>query len=343
MQKLITFAIPSYNSEAYLDKCVNSLLVAGEEAEIIIVNDGSTDKTAEIADNYQAKYPTIVRAVHKPNGGHGSGVNKGLELASGLYYKVVDSDDYLQADALKALLDTIREHVRNGVEADLYITNFVYDKVYENSQYVSHYRQKMPVNRFFGWNEVKPLHAWKMLLMHSLLYKTENLRASGMVLPEHTFYVDNIYAYQPLPYTKKLFYLDVDLYMYYIGRSDQSVMRENMFKRYDQQIRVMTCMLNAYTYEQIKKMDKGLRKLMFHNLNSLMLTTTFFTTSRDDEERRKAYREMWENLKKRDKKLYNKIKHRSTMVLLNPLCWKLKGKVTGAGYDFLCKHVKLGV
>ncbi|MDE6373846.1 MAG: glycosyltransferase, partial [Clostridia bacterium] len=84
--KLITFAVPSYNSQDYLEKCIDSLLTGGDEVEIIIVNDGSTDATARIADAYAEKYPEIVRAVHKPNGGHGSGVNKGLELASGLYY-----------------------------------------------------------------------------------------------------------------------------------------------------------------------------------------------------------------------------------------------------------------
>lgn len=343
MQKLITIAVPSYNSEAYLRQCVDSLLVGGEEVEIIIVNDGSTDKTASIADEYAQKYPTIVRAVHKPNGGHGSGVNKGLELATGLFYKVVDSDDHLEESAFRTLLKTVREHVAQGIEADLYITNFVYDKVFENTRYVSHYRKHMPANRFFGWEEVKPMHTWKMLLMHSLLYKTENLRQSGMILPEHTFYVDNIYAYQPLPHMKKLYYLDVDLYMYYIGRSDQSVTRANMSKRYDQQIRVMNHMLEAYTYAEIKAMGKRLSKEMFHCLIALMHTTILFTTFEDTPERRKMYNDMMTNLKERDRKLYNKIKHHSTVCLLNPFGWKGKGRLSRAGYNFLCRFVKLGV
>ena len=91
--KYITFAVPCYNSENYMRRCVDTLLEGGRDVEIILVNDGSTDRTAEIADEYQLKYPDIVRAVHKENGGHGSGVNKGLELARGIYYKVVDSDD----------------------------------------------------------------------------------------------------------------------------------------------------------------------------------------------------------------------------------------------------------
>ena len=108
--KLITFAVPSYNSEAYLRKCIDSLLVGGEDVEIIIVNDGSKDGTAAIADEYAGKYPTIVRVIHKENGGHGSGVNYGLHAATGLYYKVVDSDDWADPEAMKKLIATIKTH-----------------------------------------------------------------------------------------------------------------------------------------------------------------------------------------------------------------------------------------
>lgn len=186
--------------------------------EIIVVNDGSHDNTREIAEDYVRRYPSIVKAVHKENGGHGSGVNKGLELASGLYYKVVDSDDWLDETALKTLLDTIKKHRTENVLPDLYLTNFVYEKVYEGGRYVRRFTKNFPVNKFFGWEKVKKFHTSSVLLMHSLIYKTEKLRESNTVLPEHTFYVDNIFAYKPLPYMKKLYYLDIDLYRYFIGR-----------------------------------------------------------------------------------------------------------------------------
>lgn len=99
--KLISFAIPSYNSENYLSHCVDTLLTGKDEVEIIIINDGSKDNTLKIAKEYEKKYPNIVKAIDKKNGGHGSGVNKGLELATGLYYKVVDSDDWVNEESLK--------------------------------------------------------------------------------------------------------------------------------------------------------------------------------------------------------------------------------------------------
>lgn len=340
--KLISFAVPSYNSQDYLSHCIDTLLTGGEEVEILIVNDGSKDNTAAIADEYQAKYPTIVRAIHKENGGHGSGVNAGLKNATGLYYKVVDSDDWLDAEALKKLLATIRSHVEAGESADLYLCNFVYEHVNDNTAYLSEYTKNFPVEQFFTWKDMKPLHLWKMLLMHTLIYRTEAVRASGIVLPEHTFYVDNVFAFQPLPYMKKLYYLNVDLYRYYIGRSDQSVNVENVVKRYDQQVRVMRMMLEAYTYDELFAMDKQLRKLMVHCLTVIMVNTTFFTTAQDSPERRAAYNGMWNDLKTRDKKLYSYLRYHTYLFWILWMPWKMKGAVTTWGYKFLCKHVKLG-
>ena len=91
--KLLSIAIPFYNSQDYMESCIESLLVGGEEVQMRIVDDGSSDRTAEIADDYARKYPTIVKAIHQENGGHGEAVNAGIRNATGLYFKVVDSDD----------------------------------------------------------------------------------------------------------------------------------------------------------------------------------------------------------------------------------------------------------
>ena len=110
MEKLITFAVPCYNSAAYMDHCVQTLLTAGEDIEIILVDDGSTkDDTPAICDRYAAQYPDVVRAIHQENGGHGEGVNQGIRHAAGLYYKVVDSDDWLDEGALGRVMDKLRE------------------------------------------------------------------------------------------------------------------------------------------------------------------------------------------------------------------------------------------
>ncbi len=340
--KLISFAIPSYNSEGYLSHAVETILSGGEDVEILIINDGSRDGTAAIADSYAEKYPTIIRAIHKPNGGHGSGVNRGLQEATGLFYKVVDSDDWVDEAALQALLTTLREHIARGEEADLYITNFIYDHVEDRTQFQRAYRRQMPTNRFFHWDEVKSFHFSNVLLMHSLLYKTEILRSCGIVLPEHTFYVDNIYAYQPLGFTEKLYYLDVDLYHYFIGRADQSVNMANFLKRYDQQIRVMEHMLAAYTYDEIMAKPAGLRKYLLHDVAAIMMNTLLFCCGGKEAERKAAYKKLWDDLKIRDKKLHNKLKYRSLPAMVTWMPWGMRRVLMIFGYKVLCKVVKLG-
>ncbi len=340
--KLISFAIPSYNSQAYLHHAVDTILSGGEEVEILIINDGSSDGTAAIADDYAARYPTIVKAVHKPNGGHGSGVNRGLQEATGLYYKVVDSDDWVNEDALRTLLDTLRTHIAQGCEADLYFTNFIYDHTLDGTQFIRDWNKQFPANRFFTWDDVGLFLGSQVLLMHSLLYKTEVLRASGTVLPEHTFYVDNYFAYRALPYCKSLYYLDVNLYHYFIGREDQSVNINNFRKRYDQQIRVMECMLYSYSYEELQAMPKGLSRYMFHCLSAIMMNTTMFCSVGDEPERKAAYKQLWDNLQERDPKLYKRLHNASMPAAVVWMPWNFRTVFMGIGYKLMCKFVKLG-
>ena len=338
--KLISFAVPCYNSAGYMRRCIDSLLKGGEDVEIIVVNDGSKDETPLIAAEYAAIHPNV-RVVNKENGGHGSGVNKGLELAQGLYYKVVDSDDWLDGDALEKLLALLREHRDAGKLADLYVTNFVYEKVCDNARYVRSYAHNFPQGRFFGWEEVKRFHKSNVLLMHSLLYRTDKLRQSNTVLPEHTFYVDNIFAYNPLPFMKKLYYLNVDLYRYYIGREDQSVSAKNIVRRYDQQIRVMKEMIGAYTYEQLEGLESGLCGYMKHYLSVVMMLTMMFTAGgkEDIPGRKAALGELWDYVRERDGQMYAFLR-RSYPALVNWLPFRLRGRVMVAGYLYYSKKIK---
>ena len=125
--KILSFGVPCYNSEAYMRKCIDSLLVGGDDVEIIIVNDGSKDGTAAIADEYASTYPGIVKVVHQENGGPGEAVNAGLRNATGMYYKVVDSDDWLDAESLCKVIDVLKSFVENRKRVDLIICNYVYE------------------------------------------------------------------------------------------------------------------------------------------------------------------------------------------------------------------------
>lgn len=341
--KLITFTVPCYNSAEYMNKCIDSILVGGDDVEILIVDDGSTDNTAAVADDYGARYPDIVRVIHKENGGHGSAINTGLENATGLYFKVVDSDDWVDEDSLKKVLDTIRTHEENNVSCDLIVTNFVYTRPSSGSEFVSDYVGKIKTDEITDFSEMKPFRFSKMFLMHSLMYKRDVLIKCGIKLPEHTFYVDEIVAYKPLSYVKKLYYIDTNFYRYFIGRADQSVTKKNMFARYRQQMRVMKEMIDSYTYDEVKAQSKGLRNYMFHALSVILLCTIYFIISGDKKERKPALKEMWQYIKEHDGKMYNKLRFRSYAVLINFLPWKLRQFVVDKSYNFFCRKLFIGV
>ena len=315
--KLITFAVPCYNSAAYMDHCIQTLLTAGEEAEIILIDDGSSDNTPAIADRYAAKYPTIVRAIHQPNGGHGEGVNQGLRNATGAYYKVVDSDDWLDTDSLRRAMDKLRQFYTAGTALDLMICNYVYEHVEDHTSHAVHYKNVFPEGHIFGWEDVGKFRESQYLLMHSAIYRTELLRSTGMELPKHTFYVDNIFVYQPLPYVKTMYYMDEDLYRYFIGRQDQSVNEQVMVKRVDQQIRVTKIMTECCDLRSIHDQYPSLGKYMIRYL-AMMYTICSILLVIDGSEAALQKRDtLWEELKAYNVALYKKIRYRSLALAAN--------------------------
>lgn len=232
--KLLSVTVPCYNSQDYMRHCVETLLPGGDEVEILIVDDGSKDDTAAIADQLQAQYPTIVRAIHQENAGHGGAVMKGLENATGLYFKVVDSDDWVDTQVLKDLLALLRRFARQGEGVDMVVSDFVYDKVGARHKKVMRYPFAIPQNKVLRWEEVGSFPKGHYLLMHSVIYRTQLLRESGLDLPRHTFYVDNLFVYVPMAQVKTLYYVDKVFYHYFIGREDQSVQEGVMIRRIDQ-------------------------------------------------------------------------------------------------------------
>ena len=303
--KLLSIAIPCYNSEAYMEKCIESLLKGGEEVEILVVNDGSSDRTAEIADAYAEKYPTIIKAIHQENGGHGEAVNAGIRNATGLYFKVVDSDDWVNEEAYKQILKTLEELTRGPKTLDMLISNFVYEKQGASRKKVMQYRRCLPVNEIFGWDSVH-MSKGKYLLMHSIIYRTKLLHECGLELPKHTFYVDNIFVYQPLPHVKTMYYLNVNFYRYFIGREDQSVNEEVMIGRIDQQIRVTKLMLGYCDVTKLKK--RKLRRYMVRYLEIMMTVSSILAIKSGTEENMAKKKELWQYLRKLNLTLYLRLR-----------------------------------
>ena len=305
--KYITFAIPCYNSEAYMEKAINSILPAGEDVEILIVNDGSTDKTKKIGKQYAERFPSIVKVINKENGGHGDAVNSGLSHASGKYFKVVDSDDWVDEDSLMKLLEVIRGFVREGSEVDMIVSNYVYEKAGMEHKKIIHYRNVLPQNEIFRWDDIGSFHLDQYILMHSVMYRTEMLKPCQLKLPKHTFYVDNIYVYYPLPHVRLLCYLDVDFYRYFIGREDQSVNEKIMISRVDQQIYVTKSMISMYDLRLIG--SKKLRKYMINYLAIMMTVSSILCIRSKNAENLQKKKELWKYLRQMDYKIFLKIRY----------------------------------
>ena len=308
--KLLSFAVPCYNSAGYMRKCIDSLLYGGEDVEIIIVNDGSKDETLQIAKEYEKSYPTIIRVVDKPNGGHGSAVNAGLDEATGLYFKVVDSDDWVSEGAYAQILEVLKQYVGSSDVLDMLISNFVYEKEGEKRHKVMRYKHALPQNQLFEWKDVRHFMKGQYMLMHSVIFRTKLLKKCGIKLPEHTFYVDNIFVFEPLVHVKKMYYLDVNFYRYYIGREGQSVNESIMISRIDQQIKVNKIMFDFYREHlaEISK-EKHCRRYMYNYLEIITVISTILLAISGTEENLQKRKDLWAYFKEKDLNLYRKLRY----------------------------------
>lgn len=339
--KLLSVAIPCYNSAGYMCKCIDSLLVGGEDVEIIIVDDGSTkDNTAQIADDYAKRYPSIVKAVHKENGGHGSAVNTGLANATGLYFKVVDSDDWVKEDSYLRVLDKLREFVAGSDTVDMLICNYVYEKEGEKHKKVISYKHTLPRDVVFTWSDCKRFQKGHYILMHSVIFRTQLLKECGLVLPEHTFYVDNIYVFEPLVKVNNMYYLDENFYRYYIGREDQSVNEKIMISRIDQQIRVNKIMFDFYSNNKKSiNAEKKRAKYMFNYLEIITVVSSVLLLKSGTEENLEKKAKLWKYFEDTDKGLYKKLRHGIFGSAIN-LPGKGGRKITVDGYRIAQKVFK---
>lgn len=229
MSKTVSFIIPAYNSEAYIEKNLDSFLSAGvtEEIEVIVVNDGSTDRTPKLVQAYVDQYPSTIRLVSKENGGHGSAINTGVACADGKYIKVIDADDWVETKNLK---DYIRE--LQNTDADVVLTSTsTYDigtKEYglwtsSLSDYEKEYTLQDIEN---DWNSME-----QCLNFHGITYRTAFYKEKGTRLAEHVFYEDHQYATIPCCYAENIKVLDLVIYVYRIGDVSQSISDENQYRR----------------------------------------------------------------------------------------------------------------
>ena len=306
--KLLTVAIPCYNSAEYMSHAIESILPAGDRVEILIIDDGSKDATLSIAQDYERRYPNICKAIHKENGGHGDAVMTGIHNARGHYFKVLDSDDWFDSEAFARVLDRLQETVAREGDIDLLLTNFVYDKVGAKHKYVNRYTHTLPEDRVFTWAEARSFHAGKYIQMHAITYRTSLLHECGLRLPKHTFYVDELYAYVPLTKVERMLYINENVYHYFIGRSDQSVQEDIMISRIDQAIRVQQLMVSSVKLNEIHESHK--RGYMLRYLEIVTTVASVLLIKSGTPENRRKKRELWAFIAQQQPEVYVILKRR---------------------------------
>ncbi|PST29225.1 glycosyltransferase family 2 protein [Enterocloster lavalensis] len=248
MEKILTIVVPTYNAEKYLRDNLESFCIPKlfPDLEVLIINDGSTDHSADIAEEYVKLYPDTYKLITKKNGGHGSGINTGILNATGKYFKVVDADDWVEKETFIKLIETLKKSDSDIVASGFY---WVYDEGQENKEeFVRKAEMKIPFSgvdyqKEYLFDEVADQIYVKM---HHMTIKTSILREHEIRVDEHCYYVDTEYITYPIPYVETIRFVDGFVYMYRLGRQGQSVSMEKMQSNEKNYDRVIESLLTFY-------------------------------------------------------------------------------------------------
>lgn len=247
MDKILSIVIPAYNVEKYIKRCLSSIAFLKpdllEKVEVLIINDGSTDNTPEIALRYCQRYPGIFYLHSKENGGHGSAINTGIFYATGKYFKIVDGDDWLSTKALQKFIEILESQESDIVASDYFC---IKDKTGEilSKKTCTDDKEQYGKVCYMSEGEIK-----KVIKMHSLTIKTIHLKNMAYKIDEHCFYVDVEYITYPALDVESVYYAPVSLYMYRLGRNGQSVDIKSMQKNRVQHMRVYRSLVAFYGAE----------------------------------------------------------------------------------------------
>lgn len=255
MEKILSIAIPTYNMEEYLPRCLNSLLENNyviTHLEIIIINDGSKDNSLKIAQDYQNKYPESIIIIDKKNGNYGSCINAALKIATGKYFKILDADDWYDSKALESFINEIKD-----LSVDMIFTAF--QTVNSLNKILKQFfiTPKIKKKNIISINDscIKKLNPQTDLGMHGIAYRTQLLKDINYFQQEGISYTDMEYVYYPLAHVKSIIFFDLVLYQYYIGRTGQTISISSRIQHADDFLKIINRILkdsklsnNKHTY-----------------------------------------------------------------------------------------------
>ncbi|MCI8584249.1 MAG: glycosyltransferase [Dorea sp.] len=330
MEKILTITVPSYNVEKFLNQTLNSFIHDEilDDIEVLIVDDGSKDHTAEIGKEYEEKYPQSFRVISKENGGHGSTINRGIAEAKGRYFKVVDGDDWVNTEDFVRLIQKLK-----GCSADYVFTNY-----YEVNDVT---KEKNPVT-FPGirLNEEMPFHTIAKetkISMHAVVIETRILKEHNIRLDEHCFYVDVEYILYPIPYVEKVVYFDIYVYMYRLAQVGQSVSMQGYQKHMQNHIDVIMHVLDYIeNYKKTGKAEEDKVRYMERRIGEMAHEQVDIFTSFpvNNKEIQKKFQDFDEALKKKSLTVYHETGEYSGML-------RMLRKVKFWGYEAIVNLSKV--
>ena len=330
MGKILTISIAAYNAENDIKRCLDSMINTRvlDKLDIVVINDGSTDSTSNVVENYTSKYPDSIRLINKSNGGHGSTINVGIKNARGKYFKIVDSDDWVDKDGIEKLVDFLSSNdvdmIMNPYHEVSY-DNILCRKLFDPSCNETEVRHIYSIDRLKG-NEV--------LYMHSLTFKTDCMHNMGPIIDENCFYVDMEYCIFPMPYIRTYVYLDFPVYEYLLGSQNQSMAMNNLIKRRDQHLAVTKRIIEFYLQNQ-GNVNEKVRSIIAERIKYAVYQQykIFLYMGNDDGKEEAKTFDAW--LKLQNKEIYHGPKGRMMKVI------RLLRKTNFCGYAWISRVIKL--
>lgn len=318
MEKLLSVAIPTYNMEKYLNRCLDSFVIEDKDLlnklEVIVVNDGSKDSSSAIAHEYQQKYPNTFSVIDKENGHYGSCVNAALKVATGKYFRIVDSDDWVDTNNLYSLMSELTNR-----EEDCIFTRFTICDENKNENIEQNISGLL-------WGKALDLHKFEMPLnciaMHNLTYKRALLSAIDYKQTTGICYTDTEYVYYPFSQADTLYCYDKSLYQYYIGRGEQSMNPATQVKNFSH----FQKLFNIFIDYKINKSNCNQQPVFRHYLQlfvTSMLQVHLLFDEKYDVERDKYIRSVMSELKTKEPTVYNSLQNVKTHGIPYVRIWAL--------------------
>ena len=265
--KILSVVIPTYNVEKYLRRCLDSLVYDEsilEDIELLVVNDGSKDSSLEIAKEYEKRFPKTIKVIDKENGGHGSTINAGLKVAEGEYFRVIDSDDWVNIDEFGNYVKSLKK-----CKADIVLTDYTRELLYSGEKIEVKYKnieynKEYDLNKF-DYEKLEEMYFY----MATSTIKTEKLRKAKLHLDEKTFYVDMEYVLLPFLEMNSMIYLNFNIYRYFIGRPEQSISIQSYVRNRAHHEKVVRRVLDFYKTIPVKEPKREyIKKIILQLLNS---------------------------------------------------------------------------